>query len=164
MFMNRKEDDIMTYSKLELKLLEMAKPIAEETDCYIYDLEYVKEGKSRFLRIFADKEQGGISLDECEAISRKISNKLDESDPISENYILEVSSPGIERRLRTLEHFQKYVGETIDIGLYQAKNGSKTLSGKLLGFSDGTISIEIENETQSIMQSETTSIKLHFDF
>ena len=154
----------MTYSKLEQKLLEMATPIAQENGCYIYDIEYVKEGKTRFLRIFADKEDGGISLDECEAISRALSQKLDENDPISENYILEVSSPGIERRLRTPEHFEKYLGETIDIGLYQAQNGSKLLSGKLIKFEDGKITIETENEEQSIMQSETTSVKLHFDF
>ncbi len=154
----------MTYSKLELKLLELAKPVASENGCYIYDIEYVKEGKNRFLRIFADKEDGGISLNECEAINRTLSQVLDESDPISENYILEVSSPGIERRLRTSEHFEKYVGETVDIGLYQAQNGSKTLSGKLLAFDDGKITIETENGKQSIMQSETTSVKLHFDF
>ena len=154
----------MTYSKLELKLLELAKPIAEENGCYIYDLEYVKEGKTRFLRIFADKEEGGISLDECEAISRAVSQVLDESDPINENYILEVSSPGIERRLRTPIHFERYLGKTIDIGLYKAQNGSKLLSGKLLAFDDGKITIETENESQSIMQSETTGVKLHFDF
>ena len=124
----------MAYSKLELKILELAKPIAAENGCYIYDLEYIKEGKSRVLRIYADKESDGISLDECEAISRKISEVLDKSDPISENYMLEVSSPGIERRLRNPEHFEKYLGETIDIGLYQAINGSKTLSGKLIFF------------------------------
>lgn len=154
----------MAYSKLELKIFEIAKPIAAENDCYIYDLEYIKEGKSRVLRIYADKESGGISLDECEAISRKISEVLDKSDPISENYMLEVSSPGIERRLRNPEHFEKYIGETIDIGLYQAINGSKTLSGRLIFFENEKITLETESGEISIMQSETTNVKLHFDF
>ncbi|MBQ2932902.1 MAG: ribosome maturation factor RimP [Clostridia bacterium] len=154
----------MAYSKLELKILDLAKPIAEENDCYIYDLEYLKEGKSRTLRIFADKEGGGISLDECEAISRKLSEELDKKDPIPENYMLEVSSPGIERRLRNPEHFSRYIGETIDIGLYKAENGSKTLSGKLVSFEDGKITLETESGNVSIMQSETTGVKLHFDF
>lgn len=154
----------MAYSKLELKILEMAKPVAAEIGCYIYDVEYAKEGKSRFLRIFADKEDDRISLDECEAISRRMSELLDESDPISDNYMLEVSSPGIERRLRTLEHFARYIGESIDIGLYKAIDGSKILNGKLISFENEKITLETANGEMSIMQSETTSVKLHFDF
>ncbi len=153
----------MAYSKLEQQILEMAKPIAEENGCYIYDVEYLKEGKSRTLRIFADKKDG-ISLDECEAISRRMSDMLDESDPIRENYMLEVSSPGIERRLKEAWHFEKYIGETVDIGLYKAIDGAKLICGVLTSYSDGEITIETEGKSMSIMQSETTSVKLHFDF
>ncbi len=154
----------MAYSKLEQQILEMAKPTAEENGCYIYDVEYLKEGKSRTLRIFADKEEGGISLDECEAISRKMSDLLDDCDPIRENYMLEVSSPGIERRLREAWHFEKYMGSMVDIGLYKAIDGAKLLSGVLAAYSDGEITIETENGNVTIMQSETTSVKLHFEF
>ena len=154
----------MAYSKLEQKIIEMAQPVVAENGCYIYDVEYAKEGKNRCLRIFADKEGGAISLDECEKISRRMSELLDESDPISENYMLEVSSPGIERRLRTPEHFAKYIGEVIDIGLYKAIDGSKTLSGRLKAYEDEKITVETENSEVSIMQSETTNVKLHFDF
>jgi ribosome maturation factor RimP len=154
----------MVYSKLELKILEISRPVAEENGCYIYDIEYVKEGKTRTLRILADKEDGRISLDECEAINRRISELLDVSDPIPENYMLEVSSPGIERRLRTPEHFNKYIGEIVDIGLYKPINNSKSITGRLLSFEDQKITIETEENQLSIMQSETTSVKLHFDF
>ncbi len=154
----------MIYSKLELKIIEMAGPIALENGCYIYDVEYLKEGKQRFLRIFADKIDGRISLDECEAISRRLSEVLDKNDPIAENYVLEVSSPGIERRLRTPEHFEKSIGEMIDIGLYKAIDGNKLISGKLLAFDGEKITVETENEKVSIMQSETTVVKVHFDF
>ncbi len=154
----------MSYSKLEQRIIDLATPVAQENGCYIYDVEYAKEGKSRTLRIFADKEEGGISLDECEAISRRMSDLLDECDPIRENYMLEVSSPGIERRLRTPEHFEKYVGRTIDIGLYKAVNGEKAISGVLKGFEDEKITLEVQGEDVSIMQSETTIVKLHFDF
>ncbi len=154
----------MAYSKIEQQVWETAKPVAEDNGCYIYDVEYLKEGKSRTLRIFADKEDGGISLDECEAISRKLSDLLDESDPIKENYMLEVSSPGIERRLSREWHFEKYMGETVDIGLYKAMDGNKQLSGRLVSYSDGKIIIESDSGELSIMQSETTSVKLHFDF
>ncbi len=154
----------MAYSKLEQQILEIAKPVAEENDCYIYDVEYVKEGKARTLRIFADKEDGGISLDECETISHRMSDLLDESDPIRENYMLEVSSPGIERRLSQDWHFEKYMGQIIDVGLYKAVDGAKQISGELKTYSNGEITIETENGDKTIMQSETTSIKLHFDF
>ena len=154
----------MSYSKLEQKIIDLASPVAQENGCYIYDVEYVREGKSRTLRIFADKEEGGISLDECEAISRRMSDLLDECDPIRENYMLEVSSPGIERRLRTPEHFEKYTGRTVDIGLYKAIDGEKTVSGILCGFEDGKITFETQSGEMSIMQSETTVVKLHFDF
>lgn len=154
----------MSYSKLELAILETAKPVAEENGCYIYDVEYIKEGKARTLRIFADKEDGGISLDECEAISRRMSEILDQSDPIPEAYMLEVSSPGIERRLKEPWHFEKYMGETVDVGLYKAQDGSKIISGTLTAFEDGKIIVETETGEMSIMQSETTGVKLHFDF
>ncbi len=154
----------MAYSKIEQQVLEMSKPVAEENGCYVYDVEYLKEGKSRTLRIFVDKENGGISLDECETISRRMSDLLDESDPVKENYMLEVSSPGIERRLSQDWHFEKYMGETVDIGLYKAVDGSKQLSGRLLAYADEKITVETDNGKLSIMKSETTGVKLHFDF
>ncbi len=153
----------MAYSKLEMSILEMATPICEECGCYIYDIEYAKEGKNRYLRIFADKD-GGISLDDCEAISRRMSDALDEKDPIKENYVLEVSSPGIERKLKTPEHFARYIGEMVEIGLFKAVNDSKTILAELKGFEDGNITVGIDGEEMSIMQSETTYVKLHFEF
>ncbi len=153
----------MAYSKLEQQILELATPIAEENGCFIYDVEYLKEGKARTLRVYADREDG-ISLDECEAISRRLSDALDASDPIRENYMLEISSPGIERRLSQAWHFEKYMGETIDVGLYKAIDGAKQISGVLKGFEDGKITFETENGEMTIMQSEATGVKLHFDF
>ncbi len=154
----------MAYSKLEMKILEMAQPIAAECGCYIYDVEYAKEGKARYLRIFADKNEDRISLDECEIISRRMSDELDKADPIKENYVLEVSSPGIERRLKTPEHFEKYIGETVEIGFFKAVNGSKTILAVLEGYNDGEITVSVDEEKMSIMKSDTTFVKLHFDF
>ena len=110
------------YSKTEKTVLDMAIPVAKEQGCFVYDVEYVKEGNSWFLRVYVDRE-GGITIDECEAISRELSSILDKNDPISNNYFLEVSSPGIERKLRQDEHFEMYKGELVDIGLYKAYNG-----------------------------------------
>ena len=154
----------MAYSKLEKMVIEMAEPIAAANDCYIYDVEYIKEGGVRYLRIYADKENVGISIDECEIINRALGEELDKCDPIKENYILEVSSPGIERKLRNPEHFEMYLGETVDIGLFKGINGEKSVTGLLKSFLDGCITVELQGEDVSIMQSETTFVKLHFDF
>lgn len=150
------------YSKTEKTVLDMAKPIANEIGCYIYDVEYAKEGGNQFLRVYADRD-GGISIDECETISRKLSELLDKNDPIPQNYFLEVSSPGIERKLRQDEHFDMYKGRTVDIGLYKAQNGSKTLSGELRGLENGEVVI-FEEEEIRIKLSETAFVKLHFEF
>lgn len=154
----------MAYSKTEKTVLALAEPIAVQEGAYIYDVEYVKEGGVWFLRIYADKEDGGISLDECEAISRKLSEVLDREDPISQNYYLEVSSPGIERKLKTDAHFQKYMGETVDVGLYKAINGAKQLTGSLKGYDGEVIQVEVGGETLAIPLKETTVVHLHFDF
>lgn len=153
----------MAYSKVETTVIEMATPIAEGLGCYIYDVEFVKEGGIYFLRVFADRD-GGIDLDTCEVISRALSDVLDAKDPIKQNYYLEVSSPGIERKLKTKEHFDRYIGETVDIGLYKAIGGSKQLTGTLLGFEDGVIAVEVGGDRLEIGQKETTFARLHFDF
>lgn len=154
----------MAYSKTEQLVHDMAEPIATENGCYIYDVEYSKEGGVRYLRVYADREDGGISLDECEAISRALSAALDESDPIKENYFLEVSSPGIERKLKQPEHFACCMGSVIEVGLYKPYNGSKTVLGTLEDFADKTVTLCIDGETVKIPQNETTYVKLHFDF
>ncbi len=150
------------YSKTEKIVLDMVKPIAENNGCFIYDVEYVKEGGNWFLRIYADRE-GGITIDECETISREISTELDKKDPISQNYFLEVSSPGIERKLRQEEHFEMYKGSLVDIGLYKAVNGSKTLCGELVGLDGDEVIVKAEEEMR-IKLSETTSVRIHFEF
>ncbi len=153
----------MAYSKTEKTIWELAEPIAHKEGCYVYDLEYVKEGGIWFLRVYLDRE-GGISLDECEAVSRLLSDALDVADPISQQYYLEVSSPGVERKLKAPEHFAKYTGELIDVGLYRAINGNKRITGVLKGFADGVISLEFDGEVLEIPQKDTTIVNLHFEF
>lgn len=154
----------MAYSKVEQAVLTLAEPIAQENGCYIYDVEYVKEGGLWFLRVYADKEDGGISLDECEMVSRALSEALDRADPISQNYYLEVSSPGVERKLKTPEHFARYQGETVDAGLYRAVNGSKTLTGILKGLRENEVVLEADGEEIILPLKETSYVKLHFEF
>ncbi len=153
----------MAYSKVEQAVLLLAAPIAEKEGCFLYDVEYLKEGGIWFLRVYADKD-GGISLDECEVISRALSEELDKNDPIDRNYYLEVSSPGIERKLKTKEHFDRYIGETIDLGLYKAIAGSKQLTGTLVAFDGQDITVEVNGEEIIIPQKDTTVVHLHFEF
>ncbi len=154
----------MAYSKTEQTVIALAEPVAASEGAYLYDVEFLKEGGIWFLRVYVDKEEGGISLDDCEAISRKLSEALDEKDPISQNYYLEVASPGIERKLKTAEHFNRYLGETVDVGLYKAVNGSKTLTGELLSYDGASIGIRVGDEDVTLSLKETTMVHLHFDF
>jgi len=111
------------------------------------DLQFVKEGSNWYLRVFADKE-GGIAIDDLEKISRTIESELDKDDIIEQAYILEVSSPGIDRPLKKEADYEKFAGRIVDVKLYKAIDGAKEFQGKLLGLKDGKITIEIEKSEE----------------
>ena len=117
------------------------------------------------LRVILDTASDGegeyVSIDACEKVSRALSDMLDESDPIKEAYMLEVTSPGLDRPLKRDEDFVRFAGRDIDIGLYKAIKGSKIISGKLIGLSDGIITVELPDGSEfSIKKDETSSVKL----
>lgn len=132
-------------SKVEETVWAIAEPIANENGVEIYDVEFKKEGPDYFLRVFIDKPEGGISLDDCEAVSRPLSDALDEADPISEGYYLEVSSPGLERQLKRQKDFDRFKGEAISVKLFAAVNGTKQLTGILKDRNENTLTLEAEN-------------------
>jgi len=144
---------------------EIARPIAERNGCQIYDIEFKKEGGDYFLRVFIDTADRtrSASLDECESISRELSDALDSADPIEQAYMLEVSTPGIDRHLKTEEHFAMFAGSKIDIGLYKAVNGTKRITGVLKSFENGIITAETPEGDFQIDQSETTSVRLSLE-
>lgn len=117
-----------------------------DSDLMLYHSEYVKEGPDRILRVFIDKNEGYIGTDDCETVSRYLSDKLDEEDLIEENYILEVSSSGMDRVLVTPEHFNRYIGEMIEVSLYKEYEGSKKLQGILEAYKDGDLVVSLEGE------------------
>ncbi len=137
----------------------------EKLDYELVDVEFLKEGKHRFLRVYIDKD-GGVSLDDCQTISRALNEKLDALDPIEEEYILEVSSPGIERPLKKDEDFKKFVDKLAQIKLYFPLNGVKMIEGVLKGFENGEVLIEDERtETViAIPKDKIASAKLLFRF
>lgn len=144
----------------ESKVLPDLEPIVAEHGLELVDLEFVKEGVNWYLRIYIDKE-GGVTIDDCEAVSRALEAKLDAADPIEQAYILEVSSPGIDRPLKKEADFIKYQGEIIDVKLYKAQDGSKQFQGKLLGLADGVLSIEEEDgNVVTFAYKDTASVRL----
>ena len=143
---------------------ELVTPVADEMGLFIWDVEFVKEGADKYLRITLDSEEG-ININDCETFHRAIDPILDEADPISESYILEVSSPGIERELKYPEHIDACEGWDVEIKLYAPKNGSKQYRGVLLGYDeDGCIAISCGEERLSFKPEEVAKISTYFDF
>ncbi|WP_047984847.1 ribosome maturation factor RimP [Ornithinibacillus californiensis] len=126
---------------------ELVLPILEDKNLELVDIEYVKEGKNWFLRVFIDKE-GGIDISECGEVSERLSEKLDDVDPIKEAYFLEVSSPGVERPIKTAEDFAKNVNKNVYVKLFEPINGEKAYEGILISFSDGVATIEYKVKTR----------------
>ena len=140
---------------------EIAKPVAEQLGLDIWDIRFVKEGADWFLRIFIDKE-GGISIEDCENMSRAIDPVLDEADPISCAYCLEVSSPGLGRPLTRAEHYIWAEGEDVRVHTIRPINGERDFTGKLIGYDDDIV-IEIDGETRSFTKNEISSVVLADD-
>lgn len=134
-------------SQVIINTENLLQPILEEKNLELVDVEYVKEGKNWFLRVYIDKE-GGVDIAECGEVSEQLSEKLDETDPIQETYFLEVSSPGVERPLKTESDFEKNVNQNVFVKLYEPIDGVKEFQGLLLGFTDHIASIEYKIKTR----------------
>lgn len=123
------------------KVVDIVEPILEQHELSLFDVEYVKEGNDMFLRVYIDKE-GGVDLNDCSLISEELSEKLDEDDPIKSAYMLEVSSPGAERPLKTKEDFQSHINENIYVSLYVHIEGEKEYEGTLISLQNDLVTIE----------------------
>ena len=132
------------------------------TNLELVDVDYVRE-RDWYLRVYLDKP-GGVDLDDCQMVSEKLSTILDEKDPIAENYLLEVSSPGLDRVLKKDKDFIRYNGRDVDIQLFKPINGSKQYMGVLQGFSDTTIEFLINGESETFERTAIAQIRLHLDF
>lgn len=137
-------------SKITDTVLALAQPVVEAEGCEIWDVEYVKEAGAWYLRVYIDKA-GGVSIDDCEAVSRALDPVLDEADPIPTSYIFEVSSAGVERELKRPRDFEKFLGSQVEVRHYQPVEGAKAHTGTLRGYADGAVTIEI-NGTEKTYQ------------
>lgn len=149
---------------IEATIEELVEPIVSTKGFEIVDVEYVKEAGEYYLRIFLDKE-GGISLDDCEIVSRELSNILDEKDPIKENYYLEVSSPGLDRPLKKDKDFVRYKDRDVEIKLYKLIDGVKLFEGRLICLTeDNKIKVLIDDNEVEFNRKEVALIRLAIKF
>ena len=137
----------------------LALPIVEQAGCTLWDVEYVKEAGEWFLRVYIDRDSG-VDIDCCEAVSRPLSDALDEADPIEGSYTFEVSSAGLDRALKKPEHFAACMGRKVDLKLYRPLNGRKEITGLLTGCEDGAVSVDdVRFDKKDVAQT-----RLHVEF
>ena len=147
-------------SRITEEVSRLAKPVVEEEGCSLWDVEYVREAGTRYLRIYIDKE-GGVSIDDCERISRRLDPMLDEADPIAESYVFEVGSAGAERELKRPSDFEQFMGSEVEVKLYQPLDGKKAFVGVLSGYEDGAVTIQSGKNTQSFSKGQVAQVRLH---
>ena len=149
--------------KITEQVALFAKPVVEEKGCSLWDVEYVREGSERFLRLYIDKV-GGVDINDCEAVHRAMDPILDEKDPIAESYHFEVCSAGIERVLKKPENFLQFIGSPVLVKLYRPRNGLKEIPCVLRGYEDGRVTVEAGKETITFEKSEVALVRLRVEF
>ena len=142
---------------------KLALPVVEAAGCTLWDVEYVREGSERFLRVYIDKE-GGVNITDCETVARAMDPILDEADPIAESYHFEVCSAGLERALKRPADFQQFMGIPILVKLYRPRNGLKEIPGILRGYEEGKVTVEAGKETITFEKSEVALVRLRVEF
>ncbi|MDD6483177.1 MAG: ribosome maturation factor RimP [Clostridiales bacterium] len=150
-------------NKTEELALRLSEDAAQEVGVYVVDVDYKKAPGASSLCFYIDKE-GGVGIDECEAFSRAVEKALDEADPIAENYTLEVSSPGVDRRLVKEREFRYYIGREVDVKLFAAVDGVKEFTGTLRGYENKTASIDCGDRIYKIPVKCAAYIRLSFVF
>ena len=144
---------------------ELAAPAIAEQGCTLWDVEYVKEAGTWYLRLYLDKE-GGVDILDCEEISRKVSDLLDEADPIEGSYTLEVGSAGAERTLKRPADFQRFLGSPVLVKLYRAREGRKEFAGHLKAYDEATgdVTVTVGKQEQVFPKKETALVRLRVEF
>jgi len=147
-------------NKITETVKTLARPIVEEHGCELWDVEYLKEAGSWFLRVYIDHKDG-ISISQCESVSRRLDAVLDEhEDLIPGSYTFEVSSAGAERRLRRPSDFERFAGRLVEVKLYKPRDGRKAFVGDLAGSNDGGVELEISGQRYSFEKAEIASVRL----
>ena len=138
----------------------LARPVVEGAGCTLWDVEYVKEAGTWYLRVYIDKA-GGVSIDDCEAVSRPLSDLLDEHDPIEGSYTFEVSSAGADRALRKPEHFAQFLGAEVEVRLYRPREGRKEFVGTLREYKDGGVTLDTGGGEAVFAKQDIALVRLY---
>lgn len=149
--------------KITEQVWQFAEPLVVENGCSLWDVEYVREGGEWFLRLYIDKE-GGVNIEDCERVSRAVDPVLDEKDPIPESYRFEVCSAGLERVLKRPSDFERFLGYSVLVKLYQPKDGRKEFACKLTGYDDGRVSAEMNGKPLTFEKNEVALVRLRVEF
>ncbi len=149
--------------KITDQVTAFAKPIVEAQGCRLWDVEYVREGSEYFLRLYLDKD-GGVDINDCEAVSRAVDPILDEKDLIPESYHFEVCSAGLERPLKRPSDFAQFMGSPVTVKLYRPRSGLKEIPGILRGYDDGRLTLEWGKEMLTFEKSEVALVRLRVEF
>ena len=150
-------------SKLTDQIAALALPIVEEEGCTLWDVEYVKEAGTRYLRIYIDKPEG-ISIDDCERVSRRLDPILDDADPIAESYVFEVGSAGADRELKRPGDFEQFMGSEVEVHLYRPVDGSKRFVGTLVSYEDGAVSVSRNGTVLRFSKEQIAQVRLYVGF
>lgn len=150
-------------SKITEAVTALAQPVVEAKGCALWDVEYVKEAGSYYLRVYIDKP-GGVSIDDCEAISRTLDKLLDEADPIPDSYIFEVGSAGAERELKRPSDFEAFLGSDVEVRTYRPVNGQKAFVGSLEKYEDGAVTLSSGKKEIRLEKQDIALVKLHVSF
>ncbi len=148
----------MAKRKVEDIVCELAKPIIDRNNFELVEIEYKKEGPDWYLRVYIDKE-GGITIDDCQSVSEELSDLLDIADPIEQSYIFEVSSPGLDRPLKTDRDYRKNIGKPIEIKLFSPLEGKKIIEGILIGHTENSVEIEVEGKALNVEKASIALIR-----
>ncbi|MBO5837605.1 MAG: ribosome maturation factor RimP [Oscillospiraceae bacterium] len=166
----REERPLLSFYTKEGKSLKVtdvvtqfARPVVEANGCRLWDVEYVREGTERYLRLYIDKD-GGVDIEDCEKIHRAVDPILDEQDPISESYHFEVCSAGLERPLKRPADFEQFMGSAVTVKLYRPRNGLKEIPGVLCGYEEGKVTVQAGKETITFEKSEVALVRLRVEF
>jgi len=154
---------IILANKTEILAMEIGDRVAENLGLSVVDAKFKKEDGRQILRIFIDKD-GGVGINDCEEFSRAFESEIDKDDPIETEYLLEVSSPGVERKLKTEREFLHYIGALVDVKLFSQINGKKEFTGIIKEYNEGEIAFDCSGELLKINTKDAAYIKLHFEF
>jgi ribosome maturation factor RimP len=149
--------------KITEQVWQFAEPVVKEHGCSLWDVEYVREGADWFLRLYIDKD-GGVDINDCEAVSRAVDPVLDEKDPIPESYRFEVCSAGLERTLKRPGDFERYMGAAVMVKLYKPVDGSKEFPGVLTGYENGDVTITMRGKELRFAKNDVALVRLRVEF